>query len=99
MRSRSSHRSVTPNRLGATATLRSDPRDIMLLSNKRILVTGVLTDASIAFAVARRAQEEGADVVLTSFGRVMSLTQRAARRLPTEPTVIELDVSSPDDLD
>jgi enoyl-[acyl-carrier protein] reductase I len=71
----------------------------MLLSNKRILVTGVLNDASIAFSVARRAQEEGAEVVLTSFGRAMSLTQRAARRLPTEPTVIELDVSSPDDLD
>ena len=47
----------------------------MLLSNKRILVTGVLNDASIAFAVAGR-QEEGAEVVLTSFGRAMSLTQR-----------------------
>ena len=57
----------------------------MLLTDKRILVTGVLNDASIAFAVARRAQEEGAEVVLTSFGRAMSLTQRAARRLPTEP--------------
>ena len=54
----------------------------MLLTDKRILVTGVLNDASIAFAVARRAQEEGAEVVLTSFGRAMSLTQRAARRCP-----------------
>ena len=71
----------------------------MLLSNKRILVTGVLNDASIAFAVARRAQEEGAEIVLTSFGRAMSLTQRAARRLPTEPPVVELDVSAPADLD
>ena len=71
----------------------------MLLSDKRILVTGVLNDASIAFAVARRAQEEGAEVVLTSFGRAMSLTQRAARRLPTEPEVVELDVSAPADLD
>ncbi len=71
----------------------------MLLDNKRILVTGVLNDASIAFSVAKRAQEEGAEVVLTSFGRAMSLTQRAARRLPTEPTVIELDVSSPADLE
>ena len=53
----------------------------MLLSDKRILVTGVLNDASIAFSVAKRAQEEGAEVVLTSFGRAMSLTQRAARRL------------------
>src|ERR1700688_577042 len=71
----------------------------MLLSDKRILITGVLNDASIAFAVARRAQEEGAEVVLTSFGRAMSLTQRAARRLPTEPEVIELDVSAPGDLE
>jgi meromycolic acid enoyl-[acyl-carrier-protein] reductase len=71
----------------------------MLLDGKRILVTGVLNDASIAFSVARRAQEEGAEVVLTSFGRVMSLTQRAARRLPNEPTVVELDVSNQADLD
>ena len=71
----------------------------MLLKDKRILVTGVLNDASIAFSVARRAQEDGAEVVLTSFGRAMSLTQRAARRLPTEPEVIELDVSAPADLD
>jgi enoyl-[acyl-carrier protein] reductase I len=71
----------------------------MLLDGKRVLVTGVLNDASIAFSIARLAQEEGAEVVLTSFGRVMSLTQRAARRLPTEPPVVELDVSKPDDLD
>src|SRR6202158_995630 len=71
----------------------------MLLEEKRILVTGVLNDASMAFHVARRAQEEGAEVVLTSFGRAMSLTQRAARRLPTEPAIVELDVSAPGDLD
>src|SRR5688572_16620911 len=71
----------------------------MLLDGKRILVTGVLNDASIAYSVARRAQEEGAEVVLTSFGRVMSLTKRTARRLPTEPEVVELDVSSQPDLD
>src|SRR5262249_25917455 len=71
----------------------------MLLSEKRILVTGVLNDASIAFSVARRAQEEGAELVLTSFGRVMSLTQRAARRLPgPDVTIVELDVTSDDDL-
>ena len=57
----------------------------MLLDGKRILVTGVLNDASIAFSVARRAQEEGAEVVLSSFGRVMRLTERTAKRLPTEP--------------
>jgi meromycolic acid enoyl-[acyl-carrier-protein] reductase len=70
----------------------------MLLDGKRILVTGVLNDASIAFSVARRAQEEGAEVILTSFGRVMSLTKRTARRLPTEPEIVELDVSNTDDL-
>jgi enoyl ACP reductase len=71
----------------------------MLLAEKRILITGVLNDASIAFAVARRAQEEGADVVLSSFGRAMSLTQRAARRLPSEPEVVELDVTDAEHLD
>jgi enoyl-[acyl-carrier protein] reductase I len=71
----------------------------MLLDGKRILVTGVLNDASIAFSVARRAQEEGAEVILTSFGRVMRLTERTAKRLPTEPTIVELDVSNADDLD
>jgi enoyl ACP reductase len=71
----------------------------MLLDGKRILVTGVLNDASIAFSVARRAQEEGADVVLSSFGRVMRLTERTAKRLPAEPTIVELDVSNADDLE
>jgi meromycolic acid enoyl-[acyl-carrier protein] reductase len=71
----------------------------MLLDGKRLLVTGVLNDASIAFSVARFAQENGAEVVLTSFGRAMSLTQRTARRLPTEPEVVELDVTNPEDLD
>ncbi len=67
----------------------------MLLADKRILVTGVLNDASMAFHVARRAQNEGAEVVVTSFGRAMSLTQRAARRLPSEPVIVELDVTDP----
>ena len=70
----------------------------MLLADRRILVTGVLNDASIAFSVARRAQEEGAEVVLTSFGRAMSLTQRAARRLPNPVEVVELDVQDADHL-
>ena len=70
----------------------------MLLDGKRILVTGVLNDASIAFSVARTAQEAGAEVVLTSFGRVMSLTERTARRLPSEARVVELDVSNRGDL-
>jgi enoyl-[acyl-carrier protein] reductase I len=71
----------------------------MLIDGKRILVTGVLNDSSIAFGVAKLAQEEGAEVVLTSFGRAMSLTKRAAKRLPTPPEVVELDVTSADDLD
>jgi enoyl ACP reductase len=70
-----------------------------LLDGKHILVTGVLTDASIAFHVARLAQEEGAEVVLTSFGRVLRLTERIARRLPKPAPVVELDVTSPADLD
>jgi meromycolic acid enoyl-[acyl-carrier protein] reductase len=63
-----------------------------ILDGKRILVTGVLTDASIAFHVARMAQLEGATVVLTGFGR-LSLVERIARRLPQPPPVIELDVT------
>ena len=63
-----------------------------ILDGKRILVTGVLTDASIAFHVARIAQQEGANIVLTGFGR-LSLVQRIARRLPDPPPVLELDVT------
>jgi enoyl-[acyl-carrier protein] reductase I len=64
-----------------------------LLEGKRILVTGVLTDDSLAFGVARVAQEEGADIVLTGAGRGLRLTERTARRLPTTPDVLELDVT------
>jgi enoyl ACP reductase len=69
-----------------------------MLEGKRLLVTGVLTDSSIAYAVARLAAEQGATVVLSSFGRPMSLTQRMAKRLPGEPPVVELDVSSEEHL-
>ncbi|SHN47307.1 Enoyl-[acyl-carrier-protein] reductase [NADH] [Cryptosporangium aurantiacum] len=69
-----------------------------LLDGKRILVTGVLTDASIAFHVAALAQREGAQVVLTGYGR-MSLVERVARRLPVTPPVVELDVTDPAQLD
>jgi meromycolic acid enoyl-[acyl-carrier-protein] reductase len=69
-----------------------------LLDGKRLLITGVITDASIAFTVARLAQEEGAQVVLTGFGR-MSLVERVARKLPEPPPVIELDVANPDHLE
>jgi enoyl-[acyl-carrier protein] reductase I len=69
----------------------------MLLEGKRVLVTGVLTEQSIAFNIAKIAQEQGASVVLTGFGR-MSLVERIAKRLPQEPPVIELDVTDPDQL-
>jgi enoyl ACP reductase len=62
-------------------------------------VTGVLTDSSIAFHVARLAQEEGADVVLTSFGRQMKITTAIARRLPKPAPLVELDVTNSEDLD
>ena len=65
----------------------------MLLDGKKVLVTGVLTDDSIAFSVAKVAQESGAEIVLTSFGRAMSLTQRIARRLDPVPDVLEMDVN------
>ena len=65
----------------------------MMLEGKNLLVTGVLTDDSIAYSVARVAQEQGAEIVLTSFGRAMSLTRRVARKLPRPPDVLELDVS------
>ena len=70
----------------------------MLLEGKRLVVTGVLTESSLAFSVARLAQEQGADVVLTSFGRPMSLTQRSARRLPRPADVLELDVTDSEHL-
>lgn len=66
-----------------------------LLDGKRILVTGITTDDSLAFSAADVALREGAEVVLTSFGRVMSLTRRVARKLPSEVEVLELDVSDP----
>jgi enoyl-[acyl-carrier protein] reductase I len=71
----------------------------VLLEGKRLLVTGVLTDSSIAFSVARLAQEQGASVVLTGFGRSLSLTSRIAKRLPVEAPVVELDVTSEEDLE
>jgi meromycolic acid enoyl-[acyl-carrier-protein] reductase len=70
----------------------------MLLEKKKLVITGVLTDSSIAFSVARLAQEHGAEIVLTSFGRATSLTERTARKLPERPDVLELDVSNEDHL-
>jgi enoyl-[acyl-carrier protein] reductase I len=68
----------------------------MLLDGKKLLITGVLTDDSIAFSVARVAQEAGAEILLTGVGRGLRLTERVARRLPTTPDVLELDINNPE---
>lgn len=69
-----------------------------LLDGKRLLITGVITEASIAYSVAKLAQQEGAQVVLTGFGR-MSLVQRVAAKLPSPAPVVELDVANQEHLD
>lgn len=69
-----------------------------ILEGKKILVTGVLTEASIAFTVARLAQEQGAEIVLSSFGRMLPITTKIAERLPKPCAVIELDATNADDL-
>ncbi|MDR1294504.1 MAG: enoyl-ACP reductase FabI [Bifidobacteriaceae bacterium] len=69
-----------------------------LLDGKNLLITGVLTERSIAFHVARLAEEQGASVVLTSFGRGARLTGATARRLPVTPPIVDLDVTDDDAL-
>lgn len=71
----------------------------MLLEGKRLVITGVLTDDSIAWHTARIAQEQGAQLILTGFGRGLSLTERAANRLPAVPDVLELDINEPAHMD
>ena len=68
----------------------------MLLDGKKLLITGVLTDDSIAWHAARIAQEEGAEIVVTGFGRGLRLTERSVQRLPEECAVLELDINDPD---
>jgi meromycolic acid enoyl-[acyl-carrier-protein] reductase len=67
----------------------------VLLEKKRLLITGVLTPQSIAFSVARLAQEQGAEILLTGFGRAMGLTEKTARRLPETPDILEMDANEP----
>jgi enoyl-[acyl-carrier protein] reductase I len=69
----------------------------MLLDGKKLLVTGVLDRRSIAFSVAEEAQKAGAEIVLTSFGRVANITRMMAKRLPATPDVLELDATKPED--
>ncbi len=66
----------------------------MLLEGKKLLITGVLTPQSIAFAAAKSVQEHGGQIVLTNFGRTVSITQKVARRLPDPPDVLEMDANS-----
>jgi enoyl-[acyl-carrier protein] reductase I len=70
-----------------------------MLEGKKLLITGVINRESIAYEVARQAQEAGAEVVLTSFGRVRRMTERSASKLPQPPDVLELDVNSADDIE
>jgi meromycolic acid enoyl-[acyl-carrier-protein] reductase len=70
----------------------------MLLEGKKLLITGVLTPQSIAFSAAQVAQEQGAEIVLTNFGRTVSLTEKVARRLPDPPDVLEMDVNEPEQI-
>jgi enoyl ACP reductase len=70
----------------------------VILEGKRLVVTGVVNRHSIAYAIAERAQQQGAEIVLTSFGRVRRMTERAARALPEAADVLELDVNSDEDL-
>jgi meromycolic acid enoyl-[acyl-carrier-protein] reductase len=69
-----------------------------ILDGKRILVAGVTLDTSIGFATAKVAQEQGATVLISNFGRALGITRRIAKRLPTEPAVLELDVTDEDHL-
>src|SRR5437773_1558138 len=73
-------------------------RGLVLLDGQRLRLTGVLTDDSIAFAVARGAQQQGAGVLVTSFGRARSLPERVAKKLPSTPDVLELDINKEEDL-
>src|SRR2546425_12842540 len=66
----------------------------VLLEGKHLVITGVLTPQSIAFDAARIAQEQGADIVLTSFGKAMGLTEKSARRLPDPPPILEMDANN-----
>jgi enoyl ACP reductase len=70
-----------------------------ILDGKRILVAGVTMDSSIGFATAKVAQEQGATVLISNFGRALGITKRIAKRLPVEPAVLELDVTDPEHLE
>jgi meromycolic acid enoyl-[acyl-carrier-protein] reductase len=70
-----------------------------MLDGKRLLITGVLTKGSIAYSVAEKAQQAGAEVVLTGFGRTRRMTERSAKGLPSPPDILELDVNRAEDFE
>src|SRR5438876_3343163 len=71
----------------------------MILKGKRILIAGMSDRRSIGFSIAQEAQREGAEILLTSFGRVMSITQMTAKRLNPVPDILELDATKPEQVD
>src|SRR5665811_2508721 len=79
----------------STRVRSSAASDVYKRQGKRLVITGVLTDGSIAWHAARLAQEQGAEIVLTGFGRAIRLTERSAKRLPDPPPVLELDINEP----
>jgi enoyl-[acyl-carrier protein] reductase I len=86
-------------RAGARIGLDSNPhQEDRVLEGKKLLITGVLTDDSIAYAVARVALENGAEILLTNVGKGVRLTERVTRKLPRTPDVMQMDVNSPDDI-
>jgi enoyl ACP reductase len=89
---------MTITELPTQAATRRAEGDHRLLAGKRLVITGVVTKDSIAFEAARQAQEAGAEIVLTGFGRAKRMTERAAARLPEAVDVLDLDVNDEDDL-
>ena len=70
----------------------------MILKDKRVLIAGMSDRRSIGFSIAQEAQREGAEILLTSFGRMMSITQMTAKKLDPLPDILEMDVSNPSDI-
>src|SRR3989475_10103109 len=70
----------------------------MILKGKRILIAGMSDRRSIGFSIAQEAQREGAEILLTSFGRMMSITQMTAKKLDPVPEILEMDVTKPNDI-
>src|SRR5256884_6740061 len=93
-----------PGATGRAATLPWRPArnlrviDAMILQGKRILIAGMSDRRSIGYSIAQEAQKEGAEILLTSFGRMMSITQMTAKKLDPVPEILEMDVTKPDDI-